>query len=48
MVTVYWRHIFLMGTWWNKLKAFLDKINEVHPTIKFTAAWSKTSINFFL
>ena len=30
----------------NKLKSFLDKINEVHPTIKFTAEWSKTSINF--
>ena len=30
----------------NKLKSFLDKTNEVHPTIKFTAEWSKTSINF--
>ena len=30
----------------NKLKSFLDKVNEVHPTIKFTAEWSKTSINF--
>ena len=30
----------------NKLKSFLDKINKVHPTIKFTAEWSKTSINF--
>ena len=30
----------------NKLKLFLDKINEVHPTIKFTAEWSKTFINF--
>ena len=30
----------------NKLKSFLDKINVVHPTIKFTAEWSKTSPNF--
>ena len=29
----------------NKLKSFLDKINEVHPTIKFTVECSKTSIN---
>ena len=29
-----------------KLKPFIDKINEVHPNIKFTAEWSKTSINF--
>ena len=30
----------------NKSKSFTDKINKVHPTIKFTAEWSKTSINF--
>ena len=30
----------------NKLKSILDKINEVHPTIKLTAEWSKSSINF--
>ena len=30
----------------NKLTFFIDKINKVHPTIKFTAKWSKTSINF--
>ena len=30
----------------NKLKSFIDKINKVHPTIKFTAEWSKASINF--
>ena len=29
----------------NKLKSFIDKINKVHPTIKYTAEWSKTSIN---
>ena len=30
----------------NKLKSFIDKINKVHPTIKFTAEWSKSSISF--
>ena len=30
----------------NKLKSFIDKTNKVHPSIKFTAEWSKTSINF--
>ena len=30
----------------NKLKSFTDKINKVHPTIKFTTEWSKTSISF--
>ena len=30
----------------NRLKLFIGKINKVHPTIKFTAEWSKTSINF--
>ena len=28
------------------LKTFIDNINKMHPTIKFTADWSKTSINF--
>ena len=46
MVAVQWRHIFLWEHSENKLKSFIDKINKVHPTIKFTAEWSKTSINF--
>ena len=33
-----------MGTW-GKLNLFVDKINKVHRTIKFTAGWSRT-INF--
>ena len=45
-----WRYIddifFLWEHGENKLKSFIDKINKVHPTIKFTAEWSKTSINF--
>ena len=29
-----------------KLKSFIDHINKMHPTTKFAADWSKTSINF--
>ena len=29
-----------------KLKSFIDNINKMQPTIKFTADWSKTSTNF--
>ena len=47
MVEVHWRYIFLIEHGENKLKLFIHKINEVHPTIKFTAEWSKTSINFW-
>ena len=47
---LWWRYIddifFLWEHGENKLKSFIDKINKVHPTIKFTAEWSKTSINF--
>ena len=46
---LWWRYIddifFLWEQGENKLKSFLDKINEVHPTIKFTVECSKTSIN---
>ena len=45
-----WRYIddifFLWEHGENKLKSFIDKINKAYPTIKFTAEWSKTSINF--
>ena len=29
-----------------KLKSFIDNINKMHPTIEFTADWSKRSIIF--
>ena len=29
-----------------KPKEFIDVLNKKHPTIKFTAEWSKTQINF--
>ena len=35
-----WEHVV------EKLKSFIDTINKMHPNIKFTADWSKTSINF--
>ena len=47
---LWWRYIenifFLWEHGENKLKSFIDKINKVNPIIKFTAEWSKTSINF--
>ena len=29
-----------------KLRNFIETLNEIHPTIKFTAEWSQKSINF--
>ena len=47
---LWWRYIDDIFYLWehgeNKLKSFIDKISKVHPTITFTAEWSKTSINF--
>ena len=47
---LWWRYIDNIFFLWehgdNKLKSFIDKINQVHPTIKFTTEWSKTSLPF--
>ena len=47
---LWWRYIddifFLWQLGEEKLKSFIDNINKMHPTIKFTADWSKISINF--
>ena len=47
---LWWRYIgdifFLWEDGENKLKSFIDKSNKVHPTFKFAAEWSKTSIIF--
>ena len=47
---LWWRCIEDISFLWEhgeeKLKSFLDNINKMHPTITFTADWSKTSINF--
>ena len=37
---------FLWENGEEKLKEFIEHLNEKHPTIKFTAEWSQTSINF--
>ena len=45
-----WRNIdevfFLWEHGEEKLKSFINTINKMHPTIKFTADWSKASTNF--
>ena len=47
---LWWRYIddifFLWEHGEEKLRSFINDINENHSTIKFTAEWSKTSINF--
>ena len=47
---LWWRYIddifFLWEHGEEKLKSFIDNINKIHPTIKFAADWSKTSIDF--
>ena len=46
----WWRYIDDIFLIWEhggeKLKEFIDVLNKKHPTIKFTAEWSKTQINF--
>ena len=43
-----WRYVDDIFFLWKKrkLKEFIEHLNEKHPTIKFTAEWSQTSINF--
>ena len=47
---LWWRYnddiFFLCEHGEEKLKRFIDNINKMHPSIKFTADWSKTSIHF--
>ena len=47
---LWWRYIddifFLWEHGEEKLKKFIEYLNDKHPTIKFTAEWSQTSINF--
>ena len=49
-VYLWWRYIddifFLWEHGEEKLRSFINDINENHPTIKITAEWLKTSINF--
>ena len=47
---LWWRFIedifFIWEHGEEKLKEFIDVLNKKHPTIKFTAEWSKTQIHF--
>ena len=47
---VWWRYIDDIFFMWEHgeelLKEFINKINSFHPTIKFTADWSKEKVNF--
>ena len=47
---LWWRYIddifFLWEHGEEKLKEFIEHLNEKHQTIKFTAEWSQTSIKF--
>ena len=47
---IWWRYIDDIFLIWEpgeeSLKLFLEKINEIQPTIKFTADWSYSSVNF--
>ena len=47
---IWWRYIDDIFLIWEhgeeSLKLFLEKINKIHPTIKFTADWSCSSVNF--
>ena len=48
--TVWWRYIddifFLWDHGEESLKDFIQHLNSAHPTIKFTAEYSKDTINF--
>ena len=47
---LWWSYIDYIFFLWEhgeeKLKSFIDNISKMHPTIKFTADWSKAPINF--
>ena len=47
---VWWRYVHNIFLIWEhgeeSLKLVLEKINNIHPTIKFTADWSHSSVNF--
>ena len=49
---IWWRYIDEMYLIWEHgeeyLKLFLEKINKIYPTIKFTVDWSYSSVNFLV
>ena len=46
MVEVHRQHFFIWEHGEESLEKFLNKLNSFHPTIKFTAEYSKEAINF--
>ena len=48
--SVWWRYVDNIFFIWEhgeeSLKAFINEINSFHPTIKFSADWSKEKVNF--
>ena len=48
--TVWWRYIDDVFALWThgeeSLNNFIGDLNQAHPTIKFTAEWSKESVSF--
>ena len=47
---IWWRYIDDIFAIWNHgeaaLESFMEELNHIHPTIKFTAEWSRESISF--
>ena len=47
---LWWRYIDYIFFLWEhgkeKLNSFIDNINKIHATVKFTADWLKTSVDF--
>ena len=47
---LWWRYIddifFIWEHGEEKLRNFVETLNDIHPTIKFTAEWSQKSISF--
>ena len=47
---IWWRYIGNIFLIWEhdeeSLKLFLEEINSIHPTTKFRADWSYSSVNF--
>ena len=46
LVEIYWWYFFIWEHGEELLIKFLNEINSIHQTMKFTADWSKQKINF--
>ena len=41
-------YIFIWEHGEEKLRTFVETLNEIHPTIKFTAKWSQNQLIFWM